>query len=217
MIIKAKTFPQPIFKAGAYFISWVLRKRFNKMVINSVEIKANHSYLLMCNHFSFWDGFLAAYLCVNAIHKKQEMKGIYIMVLKKQMQMNPWLKYFGCFSVSPGKASVNESLAYAAEKLNKAGNIVIVFPQGNLESCHVRDIEMKDGINTIIPDIKENCQLIWSSNLVEYFEGLKPSVYFHMLDCGTNHDFDFIEIERKINQHHQEAIQKQLRFTKERL
>ena len=185
------------------------------MVINDVEIKAAHSYLLMCNHFSFWDGFLAAYLCVNAIHKKQEIKGSYIMVLKKQMQMNPWLKYFGCFSISPGKASVNESLADAAEKLSTAGNVVVVFPQGNLESCHIRDIEMKDGISTIIPSIKGSCQLIWSSNLVEYFESLKPSVYFHMLNCGTNQNFDFNELNKKINQHHKQAIQRQYRFTDE--
>ncbi len=185
------------------------------MLINSIDIKPNHSYLLMCNHFSFWDGFLAAYLSKNAINQQKELKGIYIMVLKKQMQMNPFLKYFGCFSITPGKASVNESLAYAAEKLSTPGNIVIVYPQGNLESCHVRKIEMKDGINTIIPQIKGDCQLIWSSNLVEYFESLKPSINFHMLDCGTNHDFNFVEVAKKINRHHQQAIQKQIRFTEE--
>jgi hypothetical protein len=167
----------------------------------------------MCNHFSFWDGFWAAYLALNAINKQQELKGFYIMVLKKQMQMNPWLKYFGCFSVAPGTTTVIESLNYSAQLLDNPGNLVLIFPQGNLESNHVRNIVMKDGINTVIPKIKGDCQLIWSSNLIEYFENLKPSVYFHLLDAGTNHDFKFAEFDKRVNSHHKEAIKKQFRFT----
>lgn len=185
------------------------------MVVKEVDIRAGHSYLLMCNHFSFWDGFLAAYLAWNAIHKTRGLNGFYIMVLKKQMQMNPWLKYFGCFSIAPGTASVNESLDYAAGLLNTPGNLLLMFPQGNLESLHVRDIVMKDGINYIVPQIKSDCQLLWSSNIIEYFESLKPSVYFHMLDCGTNHDFDFNQLGEKVNAHHKVAIKKQFRFTDE--
>ena len=183
------------------------------MLITGTTIKAGHSYLLMCNHFSFWDGFWAAYLSLNAINQQQEMKGFYIMVLKKQMQMNPWLKYLGCFSIAPGTTTVNESLAYASEILSKPGNILIMYPQGNLESNHVRDIVMKDGISLIVNQIKGDCQLIWSSNFVEYFESMKPSVYSHMLDCGTNHDFNFEELTKKINVHHKVSIKKQFRFT----
>jgi hypothetical protein len=215
MIIKAKPIPPGLIQPVGRILTWFLRRRFNKMVINPVDIKADHSYLVMGNHFSFLDGFLATYLCWNVIHKSRGIKGLYIMVLKKQMQMNPWLKYFGCFSIAPGTTTVNESLAYAAELLSKPGNVILVFPQGNLESLHVREIVMKEGINHIVPQIKGDCQLLWSSNLIEYFESLKPSVYFHMLDCGTNKDFDFGQIGQKINTHHKAAIKKQFRFTEE--
>lgn len=216
MIIKAKRNPASLIKRTSYFINWFFKRRFNKMVIRDIDIKAEHSYLVMCNHFSFWDGFWAAYLCLHAINKKQEMKGFYFMSLKKQMQMKPWMKYFGCFSIAPGTTSVNKSLDYAAELMSKPGNILILYPQGNLESNHVRKIALKrDGLTYIIPRIKGNCQLIWSSNLIEYFESLKPSVYFNMLDCGTNHNFDFDRVSIKINNHHREAIQKQFRFTEE--
>jgi len=185
------------------------------MVIRDVDIKSGHSYLLMCNHFSFWDGMWAIYLCQRAIKQSNEMNRFYIMVLKKQMLMNPWLKYFGCFSIAPGTPTVNESLAHAAELLSTPGNVVLMYPQGNLESNHVRDIVMKDGIDHIVQQIQGDCQLIWSTNLIEYFESLRPSVYFHMLDCGTNHNFDFDKLGKEINAHHKEAIQKQFRFTEE--
>lgn len=217
MIIKPKKFPAPLFKIGFYFISWLVSKRFNKLIINTIDFKADTSYLLLCNHFSFWDGFLATYLVRNSIHKAQGIKGLNFMSVKKQMQMNPWLKYTGSFSVEPGKISSGESVAYAAELLSKPGNVLVLYPQGNLESSHVRQIDLQDGINAIIPQIKGNCQIIWSSNLPEYFESLKTSVYFHMLDCGTNQDFDFDELNKKINDFHKEAIQKQIRFTNEKL
>ncbi len=217
MIIKPKNIPAPLFKIGFYLISWWVGRRFNKLIINKIDFKADTSYLLLCNHFSFLDGFLAAYLVRHSIHKERGIKGLNFMSVKKQMQMNPWLKYTGSFSVSPGKISVGESVAYAAEKLSTPGNVLVLYPQGNLESSHVRDIVMKDGINAIIPQIKGNCQIIWSSNLIEYFESLKPSVYFDMLDCGTNKNFDFETVSKKINSFHKEAIQKQIRFTKEKI
>ncbi len=214
MIIKARQIPL-LMKITGTIVSLVFRRRFNKMIIKEADIKAGHSYIMMCNHFSFLDGFLAAYLIWNSIYKQQGLKGFYIMVLKKQMQMNPWLKYFGCFSISPGTASVSESITYAAELLSKPGNLLLMFPQGNLESLHVRDIVMKDGITYIIPQIKGDCQLLWSSNIIEYFESIRPSVYFHMLDCGTNHDFDFDKLNKAVNTHHKSAIKKQFRFTEE--
>lgn len=215
MILKAKPLPFFIIMWLGSLLTWIIKRRFNKMVISGVPIKPAHSFLLMCNHFSFWDGFWGGYLSIHGIHKKQHMKGFYIMVLEKQVRQNAWIRYLGCFSIAPGSSSVNESLNYAAEILNTPGNLLLVFPQGKLESNHVRHIQMKRGITEIIPKIKGNCQLLWSSNLIEYFESLKPSVYFHMLDCGTNNEFDFDRLNEKINHHHKTAIQKQLRFTKE--
>src|SRR6185437_4772064 len=145
MIIKAKPFPIKMLEWMAVTAVRLFRRRFNKMIINDVQIKPNHSYLLMCNHFSFLDGFLAVYLCLKGIHTKQPLKGFYIMSLKKQMQQHWWLKYIGAFSIVPGSKSSEESLDYAAEVLNTPGNLLLFYPQGNLESSHVREIEFKDG------------------------------------------------------------------------
>ncbi len=217
MIIKERKIPRLFFKIGWFFISWLVAKRFNKLKIHEVEIKPNTSYLLLCNHFSFWDGFLAAYLVKHTIGKAAIVNTINFMSVKKQIQMNPWLRFMGSFSVSPGKTSSGKSVAYAAEKLSTPGNVLVLYPQGNLESCHIREIEMKDGINALVPQIKGDCQIIWSSNLVEFFESLKPSINFHLLDCGTNHDFNFENLQANINQHHRLALKKQIRFTEEKL
>lgn len=137
------------------------------------------------------------------------------MSLKKQMEKKWYLKYFGSFSVDPGTRSIDKSLDYAASVLNTPGNVLIYYPQGNLESSHIRHIEFKDGIYEIVTRTKGDCQLIWSSTLTEYFESTKPSAYLNLLDCGTNHDFDFETLKQKVNTHHLQAMQKLVRFTKE--
>ena len=215
MIIKAKPLPMFLIRWGALVMIWLVGRRFNKMLLHPIEIKAGHSYLLMCNHFGFLDGFFAYYICFKYLDKKQKIKALYTMSVKKQMEKNWWLKYLGSFSVQPGSWSVRESLAYAAEKLNEPGNILLYYPQGNLESNHIRHIEFRDGIAEIIQRVKGNCQLIWSSNLLEYFESTKPSVYYNLLDCGQAADFDFYALKKQVNDFHLKSIQGNFRFTEE--
>lgn len=215
MIIKSKPLPLFLLNIAGYLVERVLKSRLNKLVINPIEIKPGHSYILLCNHFGFGDGFLGFYLAWKVILKQGQMKRLYIMSLKKQMQKNRWLRYCGSFSVEPGKKSIRESFAYAAEQLAEPGNLLLFFPQGNLESCHIRSIKFQEGIAEIIPLIKGNCQIIWTSNIIEYFESISPSVYFNMLDCGTNHNFDFDTLKQQINQHHLQSIKQNIRFTDE--
>jgi hypothetical protein len=92
---------------------------------------------------------------------------------------------------------------------------LLYFPQQDLESLNVRHIDFKDGIYEIITRTKGNCQLIWSSNLIEYFESTKPSAYLNLLDCGTNHDFDFEALKQKVNEHHLQSMKNNVRFTQE--
>lgn len=215
MIIKSKPLYPFFFWWGALFINIFLKCRFNKIKVNEIDIKPDHSYILMCNHFSFLDGFLAYYLSNKVFRKKNGMNKLYIMSLKKQMEKNWWLRYVGCFSIDPGKRSIDESFAYAAEVLSKPGNLLLFYPQGKLESVQIRHIHFEDGINQIIPKIKGKCQLVWSSNIIEYFESTKPSLYYNLLDCGTSENYDFEALKQKVNLHHRNSITQNFRFTEE--
>jgi len=216
MIIKSKPVSLFWLKAAGYCITLILKIFKNKLVIKPVDLRPNHSYLLLCNHFSFADGFISFYLAYQTLIKQGKLKQLHIMVLKKQMEMHWWLRHIGAFSVEPGKIlSVKKSLDYAAEVLNTPGNVLLLFPQGNLESCHIQSIQFEAGLATLVPLIKGDCQLLWSSNIIEYFESLKSSVYFNMLDCGTNKNFDFGTLQQQVNEHHKAALKSNIRFTKE--
>ncbi|MCX2574791.1 1-acyl-sn-glycerol-3-phosphate acyltransferase [Pedobacter sandarakinus] len=214
-MIKDKLLPSPILRLLAKVLSWFVKRKFNKIIFNQIEIKPNHSFVFMCNHFSFWDGILAIFLVINAVDKVHRLKTIRIMTLRQQMEKNKWLKYIGSFSVSPGNLRSRESIEYAIEVLNEPGNLLIIFPQGNLETMFIRYIKFKEGIGSIVPKVKSNCQLMWSSNFIEYFESLKPNLYMNLLDCGTNKDFNFHRLEAEVNEHHLASMKKNIRFTKE--
>lgn len=211
MIIKSKPLHPYFFWWGALFVRIFLNYRFKKININHIDIKPEHSYLLMCNHFSFLDGVLAYHLTNKLFRKKK----LYIMSIKKQMEKNWWLRYIGGFSIDPGKRSIDESIDYAIHVLSKPGNVLLFYPQAKLESIYIRHIHFEDGINQIVPKINGKCQLIWSSNVIEYFESTNPSLDYNLLDCGTNEDYDFELLKQKVNQHHLASIKKNFRFTTE--
>lgn len=214
MIIKARPFPFPLLVFFGRILFWFLKRRFKKITINPIPVPDNCSFVFMSNHFSFLDGFIAGYILYTKYHKKVKLRGLYIMILEKQVQKNRWLTKFGGFSVAPGSGTVEESLSYAAEILDEPGNVLLLFPQGKIESNHVDYINIKRGIADIVPRIDKRCQLVWSSNLVDYYEGIKPSLYCYLLDCGFNTDFDFEQFKSEINAHHTQAIQQQIRHPK---
>ncbi|RYD92930.1 MAG: glycerol acyltransferase, partial [Sphingobacteriales bacterium] len=182
MIIKSKPLTPFFFKLLAALLGMLFKRKFNKLIIREAPVKPNHSYILLCNHFSFWDGFWAFYLCKKVLWNDDQMKKLFIMSLKRQMEKNWWLRHIGSFSVEPGRKSIRESFEYAAEQLSTPGNLLLFFPQANLETCHIRHIHFEEGLYEIVTRIKGDCQLIWCSNIIEYFESTKPSVYMNMLD-----------------------------------
>ncbi|RYE29373.1 MAG: glycerol acyltransferase [Sphingobacteriaceae bacterium] len=194
------------YKTFLPFMRWRLLRSFKKLVLcNQIELKPNHSVLLLCNHFSWWDGFLSAYL-VHFIFKKK----IFTMIQEDQLQQRKWLTWLGSFSINRTSRDMFKSMQYAANQLDNPDNTVVVFPQGALESNHCQEIKLERGISYLIKNIKGDCQLIYASALIDYFESFKPTAYFHLLDCGTNHDFDFENLQQQINNFQLQALQNQI-------
>jgi len=187
------------------YVNYRARKTFNVMRYNEINLKPGHSVLLLCNHFSWWDGFWAGWLTWFFFKRK-----FYIMMQEDHLKQRMWLNLMGGFSINRQSKEVVHSLNYAADLLNNPENLVTVFPQGELVSNHTEDINIERGIAHIVKKVKGNCQIVYYSAFIEYFESLKPSVYFHLLDCGTNHDFDYEELKTKINNHHKRALKEQV-------
>ena len=192
-------------KLFAPYLAYRLRKAFKVLQHDEVKVLPGHSVLLLCNHFSWWDGFFAGHLTRTYLKRN-----FFIMMQENHLQKRMFFNRVGGFSINRKSKEVVESLQYAAKLLDNPDNLVTVFPQGALESNHIDEINIERGIDYIVKKIKGNCQIIYYSAFIEYFESLKPSVYFRFLDCGTNRDFDFEKLKAMINAHHKKALREQV-------
>ena len=205
MLAKRNVFISRLF---AIVLKRILAKRFNNIIVDEIPIRKDHSVLLLCNHFSWWDGFLAGHLIDSYFHKN-----FHIMMQEDHLAKRKWLRNLGGFSIKKSSRESLKSLQYAAELLNDSQNSVVLFPQGALNSMHCEPIDLAKGYEYLIKNIKGDCQIIFAANVMDYFESFKPSVHMSLLDCGTNHSIDFEKLPGLINAHFTSAKKKQIRLS----
>jgi len=189
----------------AKYMRYRMNKAFNRIVVTPFTPKPGHSVLLLCNHFSWWDGFFGNYLAYWTMKRH-----LYIMMQHDHLQKRMLFNLFGGFSIEPGNREMLKSLFYAADLLNDPENLVVVFPQGELVSNHTLDINVEKGIERLIKHIKGPCQVVYCCTLIDYFESLKPSAFVHLFDCGVAGSVPFDELVVNINNHHAQALKDQI-------
>lgn len=189
----------------AIYMRYRMRRAFNRLVVTPFTPKPGHSVLLLCNHFSWWDGLWGNYLAYWHLNRH-----LYIMMQEDHLQKRMLLNLFGGFSINRSSREMIKSLQYAAGLLNNPENLVVVFPQGELISNHITEIKVEKGIERLIKNIKGPCQIVYNCALIDYFESLKPSVFFHLYDCGVAGEVTFDELITRINTFHQQALKAQI-------
>ena len=189
----------------AIYMRCRMRRAFNRLEVMPFTPKEGHSVLLLCNHFSWWDGLWGNYLAYWHLNRK-----LYIMMQEDHLKKRMLLNLFGGFSINRNSREMILSLQYAAGLLNDPGNLVVVFPQGELISNHTTEINVEKGIERLLKNIKAPCQIVYNCALIDYFESLKPSVYFHLFDCGIAGEVPFEEVVTKIQTFHRQALTAQV-------
>jgi len=176
MILKAKHnfFIYPFFQ---WYAVWLIKRKFSKAnIIGSFDDK-NLPVLLIANHISWWDGFWAMYLNLKIIKRK-----FHFMMLEEQLQKFWFFNYTGGFSVNKKAKSVIDTLNYTGELLNDAKNMVLIFPQGEIQSMHLQTFQFEKGINHILKGKEEKIQILFMANLVDYFSTPKPIINIYIQD-----------------------------------
>lgn len=190
----------------ALYMRYRMRKAFNNIqVVAPFTAKEGHSVLLLCNHFSWWDGFFGNYIAYWVLKRK-----LYIMMQHDHLEERMLLNLFGGFSIERGTREMIKSLWYAADLLNDPQNLVVVFPQGELISNHITHVGVEKGIERLINHIKGPCQIVYCATLIDYFESLKPSAYIHLFDCGVAGTVKFEDLDKNIQAFHQQALKNQV-------
>lgn len=195
-------------RAAAPYIRRRIHGAFNRLHIQPVDVIPEHSVLYLCNHFSWWDGFLAGYVAHFTLKKN-----FHIMMQEDHLQNRKMLRYLGAYSMPKGSREMLASLNYTSELLNDSRNLVTLFPQGALRSNHMEKLGFEKGIGRVIEKTQNPCQVIYASILIDYFESIKPSAYIRLHHCGTNLDLDVNELPHIIQNFHRQDLDKQRSLT----
>ncbi len=181
-----------LFKIFSWYIAYIIKKDFSSYSFNRIPVKSDEAILLLANHFSWWDGFL--------------------MFQLNRLSFNWYLKYAGAFAaVNKGK-DVVETLLYAGQLLNDAGNLVLVFPQGKRYTSYADSIVFEKGVMQIVNASKKKFQIVFSATLVDYFGKRKPQVRTYLRNWEAEEYISLQLLKSEYNKHYEQALTDQVEY-----
>ena len=159
----------------------IFRMHFRKINFKGEFNDRGLPLLMIGNHFSWWDGFIANLINIKILHRK-----IHVMMLEEQLSGRKFLNRAGAYSIKKGSRSALESLRYSAELLSENINLVVLYPQGEFQSMFLRPVSFGQGVKIIHSYAVKEFQLIFYVALPEYFSHRRPclTVYFAEADRG---------------------------------
>ena len=92
-------------------------------------------------------------------------------------------------------------------------NMVLVFPQGEIQSLNNQNILFEKGLERILENKKNTVQVVFLVNLIDYFSHRKPGIYMHIQEYGEI-ALDLKSIQESYNLFYAQSVEKQRNFNK---
>lgn len=126
-------------------------------------------------------------------------------MLEEQLKKNWFFQHTGGYSIKKSTRSVVESLNYTAELLENNKNLVLMFPQGKIQSMHRSEFVFEKGIERILKLLNNEIEIVFEVNLVDYLSNAKPTAY---LNAKTyKGDYSLAGIEKAYNKYYNACLQ----------
>lgn len=206
MILKASHHPV-IYPFFSCYSRWKIRKSFHDVSITGKYIEKQLPIFLVSNHISWWDGFWAMYLNLKIFHRK-----FYFMMLEEQLKRYIYFNKTGGYSVAKGTKSIIETLDYTAELLSDPANLVLIFPTGKIESMHKQAHTFESGIEHILRKVKNEIQIIFLVNLVDYFSHQKPGLFMYINEYQGS-DFKTSSLQEEYDRFYLQCVESNINKT----
>jgi 1-acyl-sn-glycerol-3-phosphate acyltransferase len=178
----------------------MIRKKFHTIIVEKRDIDISKPILLISNHISWWDGFWAMYINLTLFKKK-----FYFMMHEKQLLEYKFFNQTGGFSINNQYRHIIDSINYSSSILEDKNNLLVIYPQGEINSIYQSNFIFKRGIEKIIK--QKDITLLFSANLIDYFSNPKPSVFIYLEEYHG--DYNLRDIENAYNDFYKSSIEKQ--------
>lgn len=174
------------------FYVWLLNKFLDYKFKNSFSsvsyfwqtpIDTTKSILIIGNHTTWWDGFVAWQLNRRFFDKKY-----YVIMLEENLKKLPFFQKIGAFSIHPKSKSIVETLQISVELLQKNDTFLVFFPQGKLQSIYNDTFVFAKGVDKILNKSKQT-QLIAYALFWDFAANEKPYLSVYITNLDVNQDF----------------------------
>ncbi|MEN9919903.1 MAG: hypothetical protein RL662_2339 [Bacteroidota bacterium] len=182
-----------------------LRRYFRNIYFDGSFADRGKPVLIIANHFSWWDGFIQILLNQKVLNKK-----FHVMMLEEELKKNLILNSTGAFSIKKNSRTVIDSLNYSVQLLKNSCNMVLIFPQGKIESVYTHNFVFEKGIDYILKRLSDDVQVVFNVNLIDYFSFKQPSLSINYKEYKVNHKEDILSIEAAFNDYIHACMNKQV-------
>lgn len=158
-----------------HYTEYLLKSKFHSVRVMGTFSDRGLPVLLIANHIGWWDGFWAMYLKRKVFKRK-----FFFMMQEEQLLRYRFFNRIGAFSVKKGSREIVRSLQYAREVLEDTKNMLLIYPQGRLQSIYQSEFFFQQGIERIVRNNEGRVQVVFSANLVDFLEHSKPTVTMYI-------------------------------------
>jgi 1-acyl-sn-glycerol-3-phosphate acyltransferase len=191
---------QALFMLYLRYIAW---RDFHKIqIIGKFEDKGL-PLLVIANHMSWWDGFW-----ILLLNRKIMKRKFYVMMLEDQLRQHPFLRKLGAFSIRKRSKSAIDTLQYAAKLLNNPGNLLLVFPQGEIQSQHKHSFQFQMGWGRVFDNLDQPIQILMVANIVDYFSERKPTLQQYLMTLENTTRFVCPDLQNSYNRFYEDCLKK---------
>lgn len=181
-----------------------LKSHFKDIRFSGEYKNENFPLLVISNHFSWWDGFIQVVLNIKIFKRK-----FHVMMLEDQLERNIILNKGGAFSIQKNTRSIVDSLKYSIDLLTNNNNLLLIFPQGEIQSIYTQHFHFEKGLNYLLKNKKTNFQCVFNVNLIDYFSDNKPSLTIYFKTITIDSSTDIKSLEAEFNRYTEECKLKQ--------
>lgn len=193
-----------------FFVRYSIRqtaRKFGEVRISGEFDDRGLPVLLVSNHISWWDGFWAVVLNEKIIRRK-----FHFMMLEDQLRKHWYFRHCGGFSVRRNSRGLLESLEYASSLLQNPQNLVLLFPQGEIQSMHTHEFRFEKGIERILEGKEGEVHLLFSVNMLDYLSQSLPGLFIYFREeCSVPFTRD--KIQESYNAFYRQCLEKQRLLT----
>ena len=156
-----------------FYCDNLLKRNFSHFLrVNDYPLISQELPLIITpNHLSWWDGFFIDYLTRRFIDRTG-----FIMMLEKQLSRYWFFQKIGAYSIDPSNPkSIIETASYTREVAADPKNLVVLYPQGDIEAYEVRPLTLKKGLQLFLKKLPD-VQVLLLGFKIQYYNQKRPSI-----------------------------------------